>query len=98
MVIKLKKDISSPLVSIPAGTINEMAWFNHMLGFNVNELMPETKNLWFEPHHVDFLEEDFNSFHITLRTKVNLKEQAYELLYKLVHETEVNERNIRGDQ
>ncbi len=47
-MLRLKKEISSPLVSIPAGTTKEAGWFSHMIGADVSQWIAPVRRKWFD--------------------------------------------------
>lgn len=47
-MLRLKKAVSSPMVNIPAGTTQTVAWFSHMMNVDISQLMWSTRSQWFD--------------------------------------------------
>jgi hypothetical protein len=98
MRIKLKKSISFPMCNLEKGTVQETEWFSHMLRLDVQNLDPEIKNEWFEPHILDMTKEGHNDFRIKLHAETDLYDELYSAIYLITHKTVIHERNTGTDQ
>lgn len=89
MLLKLKKDIQSPVVNYLAGTIKEADFFSHELRIDIEKIDPLVLKEWFEPYLITIESNGENKFFVTFHTESVINENdVHKVLWRLAFENQ----------
>lgn len=89
MLLKLKKDIQSPVVNYPAGTVKEADFFSHQLGIDIEKIDPLVLREWFEPYLITVESNGENKFFVTFHIEPVINEDdVHKVLWRLAFEAQ----------